>query len=522
MPYVLRLLRLALWLFPVVGCLDWCTEGRQAGDLCCGRVCESCGPCGSETRKDRNPGGGACCEAYLRRLGRSCHSARDVFCLVPTGHPPRRRGNASCAAAVSASLPLLSGALVVKEPSLSKFELYTKAIHAWHVCTEMLGSAFWEFQLTTSHWPIRRTKFRHRIFTEETLHVFLCAPSPSPYTGVLASSPACVTVEALLKEALPVTLDYTKQLNGALMDQESPKGTAKFVLGGWDRHKEVVEMLVSLKQRAVEHELTRETPKLRAAVCVAGLARSFHLPQVHESIANATRSLKAETQIFYVLDLQGRPLEEFDQGFTALPPDGMVLYDEVRGTGLRMPQCHWAAAKYAHKQFEKFHSCQHIITAAEKAQRRRFDWVLRLRPDFEWLAPIGNLREFTTEKVHIVLHWIHPNKFHDTTDYFALVPRKYMKAYFSVGCPSRRWTRIAALEDLCRGLICNQSDCTAQPECALLLHLRAHQVPVEPFPPIVRILRESTCHPGDLKCLHGWDLKALERYPEQCFLCHLM
>ena len=38
----------------------------------------------------------------------------------------------------------------------------------------------------------------------------------------------------------------------------------------------------------------------------------------------------------------------------------------------------------------------------------------------------------------------------------------------------------------------------------------------------VRILRESTCHPGDLKCLHGWDLKALERYPEQCFLCHLM
>ena len=27
------------------------------------------------------------CEAYLRRLGRSCHSARDVFCLVPTGPP---------------------------------------------------------------------------------------------------------------------------------------------------------------------------------------------------------------------------------------------------------------------------------------------------------------------------------------------------------------------------------------------------------------------------------------------------
>ena len=183
-------------------------------------------------------------------------------------------------------------------------------------------------------------------------------------------------------------------------------------------------MLASLKARAVLHEpkVPPSQRKPRAAVCVAGLARSFHLPRVHESIANATRSLDAETQIFYVLDLQGRRIEDFDAAWAALPPDGMVLYDERRGTGPRLPKCRWATPSYVHKQFEKLRGCLHLITAAEKSQQKRFDWAVRLRPDFEWLAPIGSLRTFDAEKVHIVRHFSSPWKFYDTTDFFALVP----------------------------------------------------------------------------------------------------
>ena len=317
-------------------------------------------------------------------------------------------------------------------------------------------------------------------------------------------------------------LDYTAQLHGAILDQAPPQGTASYVLGGWDRRKEVLQLLSSLKTRAVAHEPSGDTPRLRAAVCIAGLARSFHLPRVFESLAMATQSLKAETQLFYVLDLQGRPYEEFSDAFAALPPDGMVLYDESRGTGLRLPQCQWATPGHVHKMFEKLHSCFHLITAAEQAQHKRFDWIVRLRPDFEWLAPIGNLREFDAKKLHIVLHWILPDKFYDTTDFFALVPRRQFRAYFEVGCPSRRQVRLAAFQDLCYGLICNTTDCTVQAECALQLRLKALKVPVSPFPPITNIVREDRCHPGDLKCLHGWNPRELERYPERCFLCMLM
>ena len=438
-------------------------------------------------------------------------------------HFPRRRGNESCAAAVAGSLPILTRAFLVKGAETST-ELYSKAITAWHVCTEALGSAFWEFQLRDSDWPDwlgleAKIDIRRNFFIDGHLHVFLCAPSPSPYTGIVGESHACQTPASLLKEALPLMLDYSKQLHGKLLYRATPKGTARVILGGWQRRQEVLQLLLSLKSRAVEHEQQQLRPRLRAAVCIAGLARSFHLARVYKSIADAIRSLKVETQIFYVLDLQGRPIEDFDEAWKALPPDGMVLYDEQRGTGARLPKCHWATPNHVNKMFEKFRSCLHLITAAEKSQRQRFDWAVRLRPDFEWLAPIGNLRTYDAQKVHIVRHWIHLDRFYDTTDFFALVPRKYVRAYFGVHCPLRSQVRTAAFLDLCYGLICNSTDCTVQPECALQLRLRSHGVPVEPFPPITNIVRESTCQPGDLKCLAGWDILAWRNYPERCFLC---
>ena len=59
-----------------------CFTVPEAGDLCCGRVCESCGPCGSEKRKDRNPGAGACCEVYLQSPKPSTSCGGFVFFLI--------------------------------------------------------------------------------------------------------------------------------------------------------------------------------------------------------------------------------------------------------------------------------------------------------------------------------------------------------------------------------------------------------------------------------------------------------
>ncbi|CAE7157670.1 unnamed protein product, partial [Symbiodinium necroappetens] len=431
--------------------------------------------------------------------------------------------NRSCTPAVARGLPLLGRAFISESFFESKHEMYTKAIKAWHVCTETFSGGFWEFRLGPWDWPELAGLSELSEGRRSELHFFMCAPSPeSPekaalFTGqtemmtVAPPSRACASnLSILLKEAVPVTLDHGLRLNGKLLETRSSPRRARFALGGTEQDV-LNDLLASLQSRAVRRERVWRRPKLRAAVCVAGLARSFHLPRVHESIANATRSLKAETQIFYVLDLQGRSLEEFDRGFTALPPDGMVLYDEVRGTGLRLPQCHWATPFHAHKQFEKFRSCFHLIRAAEKAQRRRFDWVLRLRPDFEWLAPIGNLRGFSTKKVHIVLHWSTPWSFFDTTDFFALVPREHFWAYFGVGCPSQRSLRAAKAEDFCFNLWCNATKgrwdtCVAHPECVLQLRFRERRILVEPFPPVMQVVREphGRCHAGDQKCLTGW------------------
>ena len=293
-------------------------------------------------------------------------------------------------------------------------------------------------------------------------------------------------MRTLLKEAVPLTLDHGLQMHGRLLDIGVPR-TAQLALGGI--HDQTLDqMLASLKSRAVEHEQQQLRPRLRAAVCIAGLARSFHLARVYKSIADAIRSLKVETQIFYVLDLQGRPIEDFDEAWKALPPDGMVLYDEQRGTGARLPKCHWATPNHVNKMFEKFRSCLHLITAAEKSQRQRFDWAVRLRPDFEWLAPIGNLRTYDAQKVHIVRHWSSPWKYYDTTDFFALVPRLHLWAYFGITCPSQRSLLFAKEENPCFGLLCNGTICVGQAECILQVRLQERSVFVEPFPPVTGLL----------------------------------
>ena len=181
----------------------------------------------------------------------------------------------------------------------------------------------------------------------------------------------------------------------------------------------------------------------------------------------------------------------------------MALYDETRRTWSQLQKCYWAPADNSHKVFAKFQTCLHMITEAEKSQRIRFDWILRLRPDMEWLAPIGNLRNFDTSSVYVLRRKTFPHP-SDTSDIFALMPRLHMHTYFGIGCPTVRDISRAFSDQLCFGLSCNTTDCYAISECVLQLRLTGRQVPIVTFPPLMRIVREPSCQAHDMKCLAGW------------------
>ena len=492
---------------------EWCSRGKRAGEFCCGKICKVCGGTSGIT---------ACTSIYLTALGRTCHSALDVACLIPD-YLPRRRGNHTqiCATGVSEKLPMLARAFVTAAGfSRSTYsDMYRQAVVAWQDCVESMGGAFWELRLGRSDWPEMFLMYQASFLgSQNQLHVFVCAPGSMQHDQWMSPVPACGQVATLIREALPLFMhfwyhdSFAQNVHGrkykGLLELPPPRGTALAVRGGEGEAN--LQLLWDLRARAVRLQLAhrprspRSPRRLRAAVCIAGLARSLSMPRVYNSIAaNVTRTLGAETQTFYVLDLQGRPLHDFGAAWRAVPPDHFAFYDEPRGTWSNLPKCYWAPADNSHKLFAKFHTCLHMITEAEIAQRIQFDWVLRLRPDMEWLAPIGNLRNFEASSVYILRRKSYPNP-SDTTDVFALVPRKHLYSYFGTSCPTLSDVRRAYKGQLCYGLSCNATDCYAISECVLQLRLAARSVPIVTFPPLMRVVREPYCRPNDTKCFAGW------------------
>ena len=494
--------------------LEWCSRGIRSADLCCSTSCKVCG--GSSPSVPT-----LCTRSYLQMLGRTCTSAIDVACLVPDNLPPRRGNHTpSCATAVSERLPLLMRAFVatvgVNRSMLS--EMYWQASTAWQDCVESFGGVFWELRLGKADWPELYATFGRSLFTQD-LQIFMCAPSIFQHDQWLPPVTACARVENLIKEVLPLSLRLkfpeiflrgdadASDADGQRLQLPPPRGTSLEVKGGEGPNGQA--LLWDLRARAVSSQssqLRQHAHPPRAAVCIAGLARSLWMPEVHESIAEIIRTLGARTQIFYVLDLQGRKLRDFSAALRAVPPDQLAFYNERRGTSgtwSKLARCHWTPGDNSHHVFEKFHTCLHMITEAEKAQSFRFDWVLRLRPDMAWMAPIGDLGNLDPNSVHILRRKTFPYP-SDTADTFAIVPRKHLHSYFGTGCPTERDVRWAYLGRLCYGLFCNATGCSTISECVLQTRLASRSVPVVAFPPLMRVVRESVCHAGDMKCLSGW------------------
>ncbi|OLQ10165.1 hypothetical protein AK812_SmicGene6101 [Symbiodinium microadriaticum] len=430
------------------------------------------------------------------RLGRVWHGVIFVITAMLSFIHEVCGGHAILPLTSRALLPLLMRAFVatvgVYRSMLS--EMYWQASTAWQDCVESLGGAFWELRLGKADWPELHATYGRSVFgTQNHLQVFMCAPGIFQHDQWLPPVIACGQVENLIKEVLPLSLrlaypDIFLHGDGRLQ-LPPPRGTG-VVQGGEGLAGQA--LLWDLRARAVRSQAVPSSEgqgRLRAAVCIAGLARSLWMPEVHKSIAeNVTRTLGARTQIFYVLDLQGRKLRDFSAAFRMVPPDQLAFYDErkgISGTWSKLARCHWTPGDNSHHVFAKFQTCLHMITEAEKAQGFRFHWVLRLRPDMAWMAPIGNLGNLDSNSVHILRKKTFPYP-SDTADTFAIVPRKHLNSYFGTGCPNERDVRWAYHRRMCYGLSCNATGCSTISECALQIRLASRSVPVVAFPPLMQ------------------------------------
>jgi len=193
--------------------------------------------------------------------------------------------------------------------------------------------------------------------------------------------------------------------------------------------------------------------------------------------------------VFYVLDLNGRPLRDFEAAFGLLPPTALALFDpdDVQWGEPTRCETFRNCGPPCFAQFHKFQTCLRLVEAAEAVRGRRFDWVLRLRPDTSFEAPVGDLEGTDATVVHTTM-----TVNGDPDDNFAVMARRLAPAYFDVGkvCPhpGAAWRTSCAID--WRGS-------HIYPECAIRNRLTDEGVRFRAFPKIYRIHRESVCRPGD-------------------------
>eukprot|EP00929_Paragymnodinium_shiwhaense_P084111 TRINITY_DN44959_c0_g1_i1.p1 TRINITY_DN44959_c0_g1~~TRINITY_DN44959_c0_g1_i1.p1 ORF type:complete len:486 (+),score=60.21 TRINITY_DN44959_c0_g1_i1:136-1593(+) len=180
---------------------------------------------------------------------------------------------------------------------------------------------------------------------------------------------------------------------------------------------------------------------LRLAVCIKGETRTFSKEAVHQSIKrHGVESLgAAEVRIFYVLNLTSTHCHHCETQLTArdtfgdlsvafevLPPTGMLL--EAGATWEAAPPCSNADRHPDQVCSPAAHAmralCWEHISTQERLEGRPFDWILSLRPDYQFLHPIGPLRSFDPAKIHTIYAG-----YADPDGLFGLVPRTHAEAY---------------------------------------------------------------------------------------------
>lgn len=421
----------------------------------------------------------------------------------------------SCVTAVAKMLPELAAVFTVasSNSSIDWPMVEQRTVH----CIQQLESAMWQIRVDESTWPSllsRGKPFRSRFGGPAgSFTAFLCAPSRfiielEAHAGI-PPEPGCSARHVGI-EVLPLMLAVQSGLYEALSDLAPPNVTK--AMHGGRAPSAINPQFIEYHSAAVRHRAARrgggpnpsagdKSSAMSAAICVVGRARTFSDPEVYSSIAeNVTgHGLGAEASLFYVLDIGDRTLNEYGEAFHTLPPAAFALVrDDNWGDPLQCKafQLCGPACLY---QFQKLRNCWHLVQAAEQSRGRRFDWIVRIRPDTVWRAPIGDLSDFDSSAIHLVMSVNNG----DPEDNFALVPRRHAEAYFGIGegCPTARDTQ----NGVCA--IPWYEGAHITPECALRTRLAKYGVPVISFPKVYQIKREEVCREDDPrgcgKCSRG-------------------
>ena len=175
----------------------------------------------------------------------------------------------------------------------------------------------------------------------------------------------------------------------------------------------------------------RPTETCRAAICFVGHVRSFLLPRVRDSIKkNFVEALGCETESFFYL------ATEADHGrngtwdsFRGADVDSEVVTFgpttfHPREAPLIRHSCPRNGDQDAYYQLYKNAACFEMIKQREQ-EAKRFDWVLRARPDVAWITKIPPLSALAKGRIYL------STNYYPIADHVALMDRDLAAIYFS-------------------------------------------------------------------------------------------
>jgi len=286
-------------------------------------------------------------------------------------------------------------------------------------CTQELRGALWEVHFSTDDWPGLLSPGRPYsellAGSERQLVGYICAPSrfsvEAAELNAIPPESAC-NARGVALEAAPLLLAFLSGRYAAVADAGPP---SSFEIRWGDRARSVIaSQLIEYHTQAVQQSRKEKTlsgsfmPQLSAAACIVGRARTLSEPEVYFSIAQNASGLSglgANTSFFYVLDTVGRSLGDFSRAFELLPPTALALVNDDEAWG-EPTQCNMyrKCGVACFMQFHKLQNCLRLVETAEAARGKRFDWLLRLRPDTQWDAPIGDVANLDNNTVHFPHH----------------------------------------------------------------------------------------------------------------------
>lgn len=390
-------------------------------------------------------------------------------------------------------LPELS-ALTIAFGSDAALDWERVSNHA-QICIELHEGSFWEIHATVQDQlpevvALLADHYQLPVVGQITsVLTFVCTPSRQGRGRVRGMWPnSHCDAQAITSHVVPFMLAHKlKQKDGYTLLRRL-RGPFNAFGGAFEDeaiHNQMrsyhIKAVMTTEQQATQHmSRTEKTPApLTVAMCITGLLRTFSLPKVYKSIAaNGTHLGRGvKVSFFYVVDSQGRSMDEFADAFKWLPPAHSKLDSKDFAHMSPWPN----TIKSCHVQFRRLSACVDLIADRERDRGYAFDWVIRTRPDLRLMAPVGLIERFDPSLIYAHVR-------RDTEkmlgDNFFILHRSHAEALF--GMKKENHTQFQICERI------------------LYDFAKRLNLGIGHLPEIFDIVRPETCLARDEQCSNGW------------------